>query len=335
MHWKLSQPNLPVNSGQIVDWLLENRDITKKSEFLKPRQPSQYLAAEVGINQVELVKAAARIRLAIQNKQRVIIFGDYDGDGVSATAILWEAIKVAGLITQPFIPHRINHGYGLSLKALTEIFNQDNDSQKSKPDLIITVDNGIVAYEALEFLKNLGVEVIVTDHHQPDTKLLPVLATVHTTQLSGAGVAWFLARELCPEVSDQWLDLVTIATIADQMPVLAANRAFIVAGLKILNQRVARPGLKALFKVAEVDPKNLTAEQLSFSLIPRLNAMGRVADGIDALRMLCIKSADKAEALAAKLQVTNLARQELTLELMKEADQQAKSQQSKHGKHPQ
>jgi len=329
MQWHLKNQTQPKNSQELIECLLENRGILDKTAFLSPKNPKDFTLAEVGISSANLAVAKLRIQTAIKNQERVIIFGDYDVDGVSATAITWEALKEAGLITQPFIPHRIKHGYGLSIKALDEILGTYAEIKPAKPDLILTVDNGIVAFEALDYLAKLKIDVIVTDHHQPEgLKKLPVLTTIHSPELCGAGVAWFLAKEIAPKSPDQWLDLVTLATIADQMPLLNINRSLVVEGLKKFRTNLTRPGLKELVKLAAIDVHSLTAEQLSFSLIPRLNAMGRMADGADSLRLLCVRTQARAMELAAKLQATNLLRQELTFELTASALAQAEEQKS-------
>jgi single-stranded-DNA-specific exonuclease len=320
MQWLLKHDGIPQNQAELLDWLLANRGVTDQETFLRLPLLSDVVKLDVGINPAALALAVTRLQQAIKNQEKVVIFGDYDVDGICSTAIAWEALKVAGLVTRPFIPHRLNHGYGLSNKALDEILAIE------QPDLILTVDNGIVAHEPLARLKKLGVDVIVTDHHQPDGKKLPALAVVHTPQLCGSGVAWFLAQALVGEKASYWLDLVTIATIADQMPLLGVNRLLVKLGLKMLQNQPLRPGLAALFAVAKTSPQTITAEQLSFSLIPRLNAMGRLADGIESLRLLCTRSTQRAQELAQLLQTTNESRQDLTHELLKQAELQAADQ---------
>lgn len=319
MRWQVLVPQVPANVTELTEWLLANRSVTDQAAFLQPPSPLKLSLEQVKLDPVVMQTAVDRLQVAIKNQEKVLIFGDYDVDGISATAIAWEALKAAGLVAKPFIPHRLKHGYGLSIKALDELL------AKERPDLVLTVDNGIVAHEALARLKQENIPVIVTDHHQPDDQSLPTLATVHTTVLCGAGVAWFLARELVGEKASQWLDLVAMATVADQMPLLGVNRALVVHGLPLLRQGT-RPGLKALLATTNIEGKNLTAEQLSFSLIPRLNAMGRLADGVDSLRLLCIQSPQRAAELAQKLQETNVARQDLTHDLLEVAVAQAELQ---------
>jgi single-stranded-DNA-specific exonuclease len=229
MRWQISTDTLPTNWQQLQETLLSNRGITDKQAFFSPIHPSQIDPTTIGIDGNQLQKAITRIHQAKQNQDKVIIFGDYDADGISATAVLWQTLHTFGCKVMPFIPDRQSHGYGLSRAGLDEILTQ------GKPDLIITVDNGIVAFEALAYAQAAGVEVIVTDHHSPEKSsqdgvaLPPALAVVHTTQLCGTTVAWMLSQALVNSITDQTeqdavnqvvqagLDLAGIATIADQV----------------------------------------------------------------------------------------------------------------------
>lgn len=326
MQWRLHTESTPKTQTELLELLLNNRDLATPADqlrFLGATDPAKIALAEVGFSVSSVALAVERLRSAIEKQEKILIFGDYDVDGVTATAIAWEGLRAAGLTAKPFIPHRQKHGYGLSIKALEEILSS------FQPDVILTVDNGIVAHPALNYLAERSIPVIVTDHHLPDDQTLPVLATVHTTALCGAGVAWFLMRELHGGVgsttANQWLDLAALATIADQMPVRGVNRDLIKAGLKQL-KTTQRPGLQALFAAAGLEATAATAENLSYSIIPRLNAMGRLSDGIESLRLLCARSTAKAFELAQLLQDTNSARQDLTQDLLKIAELQAEQQ---------
>lgn len=298
--------------------LLANRSIVGTDDFLHPRHPKQYQPQEVGISVTALKQAVSLILSAVKKKQKILIFGDYDVDGVCATAIVWEALRAHGVLAQPFIPHRLKHGYGLSIKALEEVWSD------AKPDLVITVDNGIVAHAALRWLAQQNIPVILTDHHQPDGKKIEATVVVHSTQISGAAVAWFVARELSSTTAELQLDLLGLATLADQMPLLGCNRSFVWHALRALDT-TTRAGLQALKKVAGVDGV-LTSQAVQFSLIPRLNAMGRLEHGLVSLRLVCVKGRGKAQQLAEQLQATNADRQQLTFELQSVALAQAKQQ---------
>ncbi len=178
---------------KLIDLLLENRGISSqkdKESFLHPKL-SDVTTDSVGIDKKQLAKALKRINQAITKKEQIVIFGDYDVDGITGTAILWETLHDIGANVMPYIPHRVDEGYGLSEIGITNI-------QKKYPDvkLIITDDNGIVANAAVEFANKNNIDVIVTDHHVASSELPDALAIVHTTKLCGAGVAYLLAQEI-------------------------------------------------------------------------------------------------------------------------------------------
>ena len=157
--------------------------------FLNPPDPSTLTPKDVGIDKISLMKAIRRIQKAITDKESIVVYADYDADGITAGAIMWEALHSLGASVMPYIPHRVEEGYGLSIKGIDAV------SAQFDPTLIITVDHGITAWEKVTYAKEKGIEVIVTDHHvKPDT--LPDCTIVHTTRLSGAGVSWFVAKEL-------------------------------------------------------------------------------------------------------------------------------------------
>jgi single-stranded-DNA-specific exonuclease len=314
-----------LNKGKtedIVKTLLKNRGLkTKKDikEFLSPIEPEKISLKELGISQKETKKAIKRIKKAIKNKEKAIIYGDYDADGICGTAILWEALYSLGLKVLPYIPERFSEGYGLNTKSVEKL--------KSKIDnlkLIITVDNGIVAYAGIKKAKKLGIEVIVTDHHLPGKTKPKALAIVHSTKISGAGVAWVLAREIFKNIQhttyniQQSLELAAIGTIADQMPLIGPSRSFVKYGLEKLN-KTKRPGLLALFEEARIGkmgpvPRSLGevgTYEINYMIAPRLNAMGRLVHGIDSLRLLCTKNSKQGKELALLLGKTNTERQQI------------------------
>jgi single-stranded-DNA-specific exonuclease len=294
--------------------LLQKRGWSQ-TEFKAKFALSKFTASALGIEPAALTKALAALDWARQKQARVIIFGDYDVDGNCATAITWLGLKAAGLNTIPFIPSRTKHGYGMSVKALQDIFAQ------GKPDLIITVDNGISAAEALAFCAQEGVKVIVTDHHQR-AQAVPALAILQTTQLSGAGVAWFLVWQFlkhqklprASEIATELLDLVCLATVVDQVPQQGLNRLLVRQGLLQLRQG-QRVGLVALAHAAGLDLARVTGRDLGFGLGPRINAIGRLTESLDALRLLCTGSQKMARQLAQTLDQVNRSRQELTTQM--------------------
>src|SRR3989344_4110386 len=178
---------------RLIQILLGNRGIkTKKEaqEFLNPKLESLDIN-KLGIDKKDLKKTLKRIKSAIDGKEQIIIFGDYDADGICGTAILWETLNSLNASVMPYIPNRIEEGYGLSIAGIKNLKLKYKDCS-----LIITVDNGIVANEGVDFANEQGIDVIITDHHVPSKKLPNAFVIIHSTKVCGAGVAWFLSRFL-------------------------------------------------------------------------------------------------------------------------------------------
>jgi single-stranded-DNA-specific exonuclease len=347
-------------SKEIVKILLENRGIkTKKEteEFLNPKLETVAVES-VGIDKKQLKKAIARIRLAIKNKEQIVVFGDYDVDGITGTAILWETLNSMDAKVMPYIPHRIDEGYGLSVKGIRNVilnlFQDPKSSGKEmlkpvqhdkKIGLIITVDNGIVANKAVDFANEQRIDVITTDHHVLSKKNPNALAIVHTTKLCGAGVAYLLSRvilnsfqdlkktEMLKQVQhdnlgDDHLALVALATVADLVPLKGANRTLLKFGLEML-KKTKRLGLLELFKEAGLEKENIGTYEIGHVIAPRLNAMGRLEYAMDSLRLICTTSPKRAKELAQLLGSTNRERQEITLQTVLHAVGRVKGQKSK------
>lgn len=286
--------------------LLRNRGIkTKKDieEFLAPKLKS-VTVQNVGIDKAELKKSAERIKEAIKKGEQIIVYGDYDVDGITGSAILWETLNSQGARVLPYIPHRIDEGYGLSIKGIENLQEKIKDVK-----LIITVDNGIVANGAVQFAKEKGINVIITDHHVQLKKLPEAFSIVHTTKLCGAGVAYMLAQEFKTKIDH--LELVALATIADLVPLVGPSRTLTKFGLEKLRD-TERIGLLELFKKAGLDKTLIGTYEVGHIIAPRLNAMGRLESAMDSLRLLCTQNQKRAEELALKLSNTNLERQGVT-----------------------
>ncbi|MDD4352679.1 MAG: DHH family phosphoesterase, partial [Candidatus Gracilibacteria bacterium] len=233
----------------IIDALLINRGIKtekEKKEFFNPKDPSKITLKELGINKTSVGVAIKRINQAKKQKEFTIVYGDYDADGICATAIMWEALNEFGLEVLPHIPDRFSEGYGINSESVISL-------KEKYPNLklIVTVDNGIVANKAIDTANKLGVDVIITDHHQKGSKLPKAFGIIHTSGICGAAVAYFFAKELIKKVDDK-LELAAIGTIADQMPLLKINRSLVKFGLEALNE-TKRPGLKSLFRQSRVE----------------------------------------------------------------------------------
>ncbi|MFV1917230.1 MAG: DHH family phosphoesterase [Patescibacteria group bacterium] len=355
--WEVLHRRPITNHGtqSIIDILLKNRGIktkNEKDEFFKPTPPEKISLKKLGIKTTEVNKAIKRLSDARKKKEKVIVFGDYDADGICATAILWECLYGLGLDVLPYIPERFSEGYGLkeeSVETLREKYKNLG--------LIITVDNGIVANEAVEAANKLGIDVIITDHHLPRTNTprerkrhsgIPHVVShssrrkansvrgqedypkahsiIHTTEIGGAGIAWIFAREILKKLEiGNWkleirkgLGLCAIGTISDQLPLVGPNRSFAKYGLEVLN-KTDRVGLHALFREARIKPGNIGTYEVNFVIAPRINAMGRLEHAIESLRLLCTKSEDRAIDLSYLLGKTNTKRRKIVEDVVAHA----------------
>jgi single-stranded-DNA-specific exonuclease len=332
MNWNilsvLNQSSASQKRDEIITALLNNRGLTDSAQqqaFLHPAPPASLTLDSVGIDSKQTEKAVKRIIQAANKGEPIIIFGDYDADGITATGVLWETLSYLKIPAYPFIPSRDRHGYGLSVKGIEEaIFSLKPGVRGVKP-LFVTVDNGIVAYEAAAYLKANHIDLIITDHHQPGPTLPPCYALVHTDSLAGAGVAWMFAKSLATHmkagesITGSTLDLTTIGTVADMVPLTGANRQLVTAGLVAL-QKSKRPGLKALFDNAKIEPDTpITTYHINYVIAPRINAMGRLEHALDSLRLLLTTNPDRAVSLAHVLSDTNVTRQDLTQTFLDQA----------------
>lgn len=313
------------SAESIFQSLLQARGlITRQAidEFLHPPQPDLgILIKGTGIKNSRLVQAKKLIGEALSRSQNILIFGDYDADGITSTAILWLTLsKLArgtGAKIMPFIPDRIKHGYGLSLPAVADILSGHVFEQTAfpdfKPDIVITVDNGIVAHEAVKKLKNHGLQVIITDHHTALDSLPAADLIIHSTATSGAGIAWLLALALTDSSAFvlSLIELAAIGVVADQMPLTGLNRSLVARGLKVL-EHSHNPGISALKHLAGIADKKLTTYDINFVLAPRLNAAGRIGNPLEALRLLCSHDERIVKQIAVSMDAYNRERQRMT-----------------------
>lgn len=310
---KSGNKNQETGIKEIIELLLENRGLKNKKgidAFLHP-DLSEVTPKNVGIDLKQLKKALTRIEKALKNKEQIVVFGDYDVDGITGSAILWETLYGMGAACVPYIPNRKDEGYGLSKIGIENL-----TQQISNVGLIITVDNGIVANDAVKFAIEKGIDVIITDHHTVSETLPDAHAIVHTTNLCGAGVAYLLSKEIKVKseklkVSDDThLELAALGTVADLVPLIGPNRTIVFEGLKKLHKST-RLGLLALFQQARIDQRAIGTYEIGFIIGPRLNASGRIESAMDSLRLLCTTKKDRAEELATKLELVNRERQQL------------------------
>jgi single-stranded-DNA-specific exonuclease len=280
-----------------------------------------FLAAEIPVHDPLLLGdmevARAAIRAAIAEKRRICVHGDYDVDGICATALAVSVLRGLGAEVEWHLPSRFEEGYGVSRETLAR-FGREGVG------LLLTVDCGITAIDEIAEARAAGLDVVVTDHHRPGDALpdCPVVApssgSYPFTGLCGTGVVYKLAQALGAQDLDRQLDLVALATVADVVPLLDENRGLVKEGLKRM-ARTSRPGLRALLKTARVDPAVVDAGAIAFRLAPRINAAGRLGHPRAALDLLLTEDAEEADRLAGKLEALNRDRQAVEERILREA----------------
>lgn len=279
-------------------------------DFLKPK----YEDCVDPLLLPDMEKAVERIEKAVKNGEKVLVYGDYDVDGITASAVMHDALKLAGVETVDImLPNRFKDGYGMSKKVVQR-------ASEDKISLVVTVDCGSMNAEVVDELNENGVDVVVTDHHECPEKLPKAVAVVNpkrqdfeagdssVRELAGVGVAFELARALVkkkmiPEGQEKWLmDLVLIGTVCDSMRMVGENRRFCFFGVKVL-QKTRRLGLRELMRICKID--KIDTEAIGFRIGPRLNAAGRMRDAETALKLLMTESRTEAANLARELDLLN------------------------------
>lgn len=304
MKWKVALKK----SDDLVEQLLINRQVKDRESFFHPKIADY----EKDLNIAGIEKSQKRILQAIKNNELIIVYGDYDVDGICGCAILYKAFSSIGAKVLPYIPHREKEGYGLSRIGL-------ESAKDSGASLVITVDNGIVATSQAKYAKELGLDLIITDHHIPAKETPDAFAIVHSTKMCGAAVAWCLIRDMIKkDLSKDLLQFVALATVCDLMPLFDLNRALVFEGLKILNT-TDNLGLLSLMQESGLILGEIGSYEIGHILGPRVNAMGRLEHAIDSLRLLCTKDPVKAKRLAKFLSETNSTRQKMTVDAIEEA----------------
>jgi len=275
-------------------------------------------------------KAVARIHKAIRNKENIVVYGDYDVDGLTSCALLSYVLGDLGAKVSCYIPHRIQEGYGLNKQACRAIKRKD-------ASLVITVDCGISSFKEIEYLNSLGIDTIVTDHHQPKDKRIPHAFSVIDPwrkdcpypykELAGVGLAYKLAQGVCGKRLDisEHLDLVALGTISDMASLSGENRILVKYGLEVLS-RTKKVGLQALMEVTGISRKKISTYHVGYILGPRINATGRMGSTDKALNLLLTSKYDQALKLAQALDQENRQRQRIEGKTLKEALSMVESQ---------
>lgn len=269
----------------------------------------------------DMDKAVTRIRQAIENYEQILIYGDYDADGMTSASIVKEALEQLGAECQVYLPNRFTDGYGPNASVYKYFIENQGIS------LIITVDNGVAGHEAIELAQSMGVDVIVTDHHSMPEVLPDAYAIIHPEHpeasypfkyLAGCGVAFKLATALLEEVQVELLDLVAIGTIADMVSLTDENRILVKYGLSVL-KNTQRIGLQELFKIAGIQENEVDEETVGFQIAPRLNALGRLDDPNPAIELLTGFDEEEARDIALMINQKNEDRKEIVQKIYDEA----------------
>ena len=311
------------NINKLLATILSNRGIVNPQDieiFLKPTRYNfhdPFLMPDMEI-------AVDRIIKAIQNKQQIIIYGDYDADGITSTTVLKTFLEERGLHIATYIPNRLDEGYGLNNAALDKI-------AQGNYDLMITVDCGISAISEIEYANNLGIETIITDHHEPGENIPNALAVVDAKRkdsvypcrdLAGVGVVFKLIQAISIKLQLEekeylkYLDIVCVGTISDIVPLVDENRVIAKLGLMLVEQ-TRNLGLKSILNYSGY--KKIDSNTISFGVAPRINASGRMGHQEDALKLFLEKNINKVNELTQKLNLYNIKRQEIEKNIYNEA----------------
>ena len=325
--WRMEKPD-----EQIVQRLQQNLDIPAVSaKLLASRGFSDIDKTKAFLNMDEstmhnpfllydMEKAVTRIKKAIANEELIMVYGDYDADGVTSTSVMMSALQQLNAHVTFAIPNRFIDGYGPSERLFKEAF-------ENGVNLIITVDNGISGINEIQLAKDLGMDVIVTDHHEAGEVLPPADAIIHPRhplgqypfgELAGVGVAFKVAHALLGEVPKQLFELVAIGTVADLVSLYDENRYFVQQGIKQL-RTTQRPAIKALCQIAGTEQNQIDEETIGFLFGPRINALGRLADAAPGVDMFLTTDAVEAASLAKVLDTHNKERQGIVSQMTEEA----------------
>jgi single-stranded-DNA-specific exonuclease len=331
--WNILPPapeeHLTATSGlsPLIAQLLYNRGISQPAQLETFLSGDKRLAGDPS-RLPDIEPAVARIYRALLSGETIAIYGDFDADGITGTAILVQGLTKLEGKTVPYIPHRLTEGYGLNVTALENLHKQG-------VSLVITVDCGITALEEAERARRLGLDLIITDHHSTLPEMPSAVAIINPkradsdygfSELTGAGVALKLLQALFQNLGkegqlDELMDLAAIGTVADIAPLSGENRYLVKEGLKLMNT-TPRLGLGEIISQTGLKPGNLSAESISWTIAPRLNAAGRLAHAMTSYKLLMTESPQEARDLASWLEEKNAERQRLTTRVLAIAREQ-------------
>jgi single-stranded-DNA-specific exonuclease len=329
--WVLPEPITEAANQNLAAYAPVERQLLFNRGITDPESAEHFLNAQDEVHDPYLLKdmdkAVERVHKAIVDSQQIVVFGDYDVDGVTATALLVEVFTQLGGKAIHYIPDRFEEGYGFSEAAIQGVLALN-------PELIITVDCGVRSIKEVDLMKAAGVDVIITDHHQPLDEVPQACAIINPKQagdnypfkgLAGVGLAYKLAQAVSEKFSDKrlaienWLDLVSLGTIADLAPLRDENRTLVRRGLNRINEG-KRPGINALVAVSRITPGKVKSDNIGFMLGPRLNAAGRLKTAENAYHLLISETMEEAAPLAFYLDSENRDRQTITKEIQVEVE---------------
>ena len=328
--WNVTEPKMEAVNALVSGGYAPLSAMILASRGLEtPKQASDYLSCDMPLldpfRMRDMDLAAGRVALSIDRGEKIAIFGDYDVDGITSTCLLTDFIRSYGADCVPYIPGRLEEGYGLNPIAIHQLHREG-------VKLIVTVDCGITAVAEAQLCKELGIDLVITDHHECKDVLPEAVAIVDPHRpdcgyphkdLSGVGVAFELASALCAsqeEVLERYCDLVCLGTVADVMPLRGENRVFVSRGLEAL-RHTTRPGIQALMKQAGCDSAAMTASSVGYTLAPRINAAGRMGQINLAVDLLLTCDPEQADELAKALCALNKQRQAVEAEIYEQAVQ--------------
>lgn len=336
-NWKVAQRLSSEDARPLSTYSPVLRQLLYNRGYRTAEQARQYLDAVAPegsdpFNMLGLEPAADRLRHAVQKGEKIAVYGDYDADGVTATALMVHALKLLDAQVTGYIPNRFDEGYGLNREALKSL-------QENGVKLVVTVDCGIRSVEEARYAAEQGMDLIISDHHHPGANIPEALAVINPKQegdnypeknLAGVGLAYKLIQGLFEEINhagngaasldaSQYLDLVALGTVADLAPLVGENRALVRAGLKTM-RLPQRQGLASLMGAAGLHPARINAADISFVLGPRLNAAGRLDSALAALELLLSKDIFEAGRLAQQLDNQNRERQQIMHTIQERAE---------------
>jgi len=308
----------------LIAQLLYNRGLTEPARLESFITADERLSANPFLLP-DMAQAVSRVYRALLSGENIAIYGDFDTDGITATALLIQGLSSLGAKVTPYLPHRISEGHGLRTGALERLRQQG-------ASLVITVDCGITGVAEVKKARRLGLDIVITDHHTPLAEIPQAAAVVDPKlpqseypfpELAGVGVAFKLMQALLQSLGkeaalDRLLDLVALGTVADIMPLLGENRYLVKQGLKLLNT-TPRPGIREMVTQAGLTPGSLDTESISWVLAPRLNTTGRLEHALPSYQLLMTDSADEARKLSQWLEQKNAERQRLTTKVVASA----------------